>query len=98
MFKYPRPLAHLSFALVMIGLALQSINEYVIKEFTVLVPISMAFYLAAFPFAILTLMRNWRVPREKRIDLWGSVEVGVGLLPFIITVILVIYALYFAKR
>lgn len=98
MFKQPRPLAHLSFALVMIGLALQSINTYIIKEFTVLVPISIAFYFAAFPFAVLSLMRNWRVPREERIDLWGSIEVGLGLLPFIITVILVAYVLFFVSR
>ena len=63
-----------------------------------MIGLSLAFYFSAFPFSLIALMRNWKVPSEKRLDLWSSVEVGVGMLPFIITVLLVVYALWFAGR
>lgn len=96
MFRNPRHTAHISFALVIIGLIIQSIAVYLLSENEVLIGLSMAFYLGAFPFSILSLMRNWRVQRDKRLDLWASVEVGVGMLPFIITIVLVLYVLWFA--
>jgi len=95
-FAKPKQIAHLSFALVMIGFAIQSLTVYLMDDNALLIGMAMALYFAAFPFAILTLMRNWRVPREQRIDLWGSIEVGVGFLPFAIAVIQIVYFLWFA--
>jgi len=80
----------------MIGLAVQSLAVYLLDENASLIGLGLAFYFSAFPFAILTLMRNWRVPREQRIDLWGSIEVGIGFLPFAIAVIQIAYFLWFA--
>ncbi len=98
MFDKPRPLAHLSFALVMFGLVVQSVAKYAFDDSGALVGLAFAFYFAAFPFSILALMCNWRVERKMRLDLWSSVEVGVGMLPFLLTVLLVAYALWFAGR
>jgi len=99
MFKKPRPLAHLSFALVIIGLIIQSIAVYLLDASSYigagLVGFALVFYFLGFPASLVSLMRNWRVPKEQRLDLWTSIEVGVGILPFAITVILVVYALWF---
>lgn len=100
-FNKPKPLAHLAFGLVMAGLALHSIATYVVDELSsawvLLFGFAMVLYLAAFPFAVLALMRNWRVPHKDRLHLFPAVEVGVGLLPFFLTIILVIYTLWFAR-
>lgn len=97
MFQNPRAIAHLAFALVIIGLIIQSAAVYFLDGNEALIGLSLAFYFGAFPFSILAIMRNWRVPKEKRLELWTTVEVGVGLLPFFITVILVAYALWFVR-
>ncbi len=95
MFKNPRSIGHISFALVIIGLIIHSVAKYFFDGNELLIGLSLAFYFGAFPFSILAIMRNWRVPKEKRLELWSTVEVGVGLLPFFITVVLVAYALWF---
>jgi len=103
MFNNPRHLANFGFCIVLVGLALQSIGLYIIPDeqstiSTISIALAMAFYLGAFPLSIVALMRNWRVPKEKRLELWHSVEVGVGLLPFLLTLVLVAYAIWFAGR
>ena len=97
MFKNPRSSGHIAFALVMIGLIVQSIAVYLLDGNGGLIGLSLAFYFGAFPFSILALMKNWRVPEERRLDLWSSIEVGVGMLPFFITIILVVYTIWFAR-
>ncbi|RKZ32855.1 hypothetical protein DRQ33_05140 [bacterium] len=95
MFRKPKELAHLSFILVILGLIFQSIAAYILDENPFMIGLSLVLYLSAFPFSVIALMRNWRVPKPNRLDLWCSIEVGVGLLPFLITIILVSYALWF---
>ena len=97
MFKEPRPLSHLSFALVVIGLLLYAISKYFPEQSVALIGLSLVFYLTAFPFSVLAVMRNWRAPKDRRLDMWHSIEVGIGLLPFFITIILVAYALWFVR-
>ncbi|MCD6595812.1 hypothetical protein J7L68_09105 [bacterium] len=97
MFKEPKPLAHLSFALVIIGLVLYSVSKYFPDQIPFLIGSSLVFYFVAFPFSVIAVMRNWRVPQEKRLDLWNSIEVGIGLLPFLIAIILVVYAIWFVR-
>jgi len=96
-FKEPKPLAHLAGSLVIIGILVQSLAIYLLDWNEALIGLATVFYLTAFPFSVLTLMRNWRVPRERRIDLLGSIEVGLGILPSAITIVLVSYYLWFTR-
>lgn len=98
MFKNPKQLAHLSFVLVIVGLALDTITRHFIDPLSPLIGLALALYFAAFPFSARAIMQNWRVPKEQRLELFGFVEVGLGLLPFFITVILVIYSVWIIGR
>ena len=91
MFGRPKELAHLSFILVILGFIIQSIAIKISETSGIMVGIAVALYFSAFPFAVAGIIANFRVEREGRFGLFGAIEVGLGVLPFLLTLIMIIY-------
>jgi len=92
MFKKTTELAHLSFILVIFGLIMQTISIYFQKDSGFLLGLSMTLYFSAFPFAVASLIANFRYSDQKKLGLIGFIEVGIGILPFLLAILLIIYA------